>query len=168
MRRRMPHEESPRARARSDGSASCCEGSLAMTKKQIWQYRCDFCGKRNLSSGHMKSHEKYCTMNPQRECRLHKYCDGAQQPIAELISALCSPMNGCLHDWEKGMEALRKISSECPMCMLAAIRQCGENFADKETGEFQGPIFNFKEELAEFWKISNDARAEEAAEYHHY
>lgn len=33
-------------------------------------YYCDHCNKRSLSGGHISTHEKHCTANPERECRI--------------------------------------------------------------------------------------------------
>lgn len=33
-------------------------------------YYCDFCKKSNRSASAMSKHEKHCTLNPKRECRL--------------------------------------------------------------------------------------------------
>src|SRR5688572_17673310 len=37
-------------------------------KKNV--YYCDYCKKRSLAANHMKTHEKHCTNNPDRQCRL--------------------------------------------------------------------------------------------------
>jgi hypothetical protein len=74
-----------------------------MNRKQVWQYQCDFCGKRNLSGGHMKAHEKHCTANPDRICRFHAHCDDPiQPPMAELMTVLRL----------RGLDALKNVSSD--------------------------------------------------------
>ena len=35
-------------------------------------YYCDFCKKKGLSASSISKHEKHCTLNPKRECRLCK------------------------------------------------------------------------------------------------
>lgn len=35
-------------------------------------YYCDFCKKKSFRKSSMEKHEKHCTMNPKRECRLCK------------------------------------------------------------------------------------------------
>lgn len=131
-----------------------------MTQKKVWQYRCDFCGKKKYSAGHMKSHELSCTMNPNRTCQAHKYIeDQSQVPMDELVSVLT------LDGTDGGLEELRKLTGNCPMCILAAIRQF--RIKNKEaydavdfingTREFN---FDFKAELSKFWQDQNDARAD--------
>lgn len=90
-----------------------------MTKKQIWRYECDFCSKRGLSSGHMSTHEKRCTANPNRVCRMHLNYEHPQVPTLDLIACLRSS------EADHGLAKLRQLSDNCPMCILAAIRQSG-------------------------------------------
>jgi len=123
-----------------------------MTRKQVWQYRCDFCGKRGYSSGHMKSHEKSCTANPDRECRMHLKLMGAKQDrTARELSGLLAmgkPMYG--------MSELREASDNCPVCILAAIRQSN---IQKWDGDPESPgidlKFDFKAEMKEAWSCIN-------------
>ncbi|MCK5346673.1 MAG: hypothetical protein KAR20_24855, partial [Candidatus Heimdallarchaeota archaeon] len=50
---------------------------MRVVKKNV--YYCDFCKKKGLRS--LKIHEKHCTANPDRECRL---CDNQSiKPIIE-------------------------------------------------------------------------------------
>lgn len=127
-----------------------------MTKKQVWRYFCEFCGKGSLSGGHMRAHEKHCTANPNRICRMHKYFDVPQCPMEDLIEALAQNPN------DHGLADLRKLAGGCPICILAAIRQSG---ICKWDGDPTNPpvdlSFNFKFELAEAWKAINDAAAED-------
>lgn len=90
-----------------------------MTKQQVWRYKCDFCGKANCSGGHMARHEKHCTANPSRICRMCVLTGGDQRPMPELLNSL---------DWnadDGGLPRLREVSSDCPVCILAALRQSG-------------------------------------------
>jgi hypothetical protein len=129
-----------------------------MTKKQVWQYKCDFCGKRRYRKSAMEVHEAGCTLNPNRICRMHAYCDGSQRPTEYLIGSL-EPVNidgDHLSETEKeerNLAKLREVSDGCPACMLAALRQARQ-YAIK---------FNFKEECDKFWSEHN----EEAYQYHH-
>ena len=70
------------------------EGSgKQVTRRQVWQYRCEFCGKRNLSAASISRHEKRCVKNPARECSMCRIKaeveradpETAQVPLAELI-----------------------------------------------------------------------------------
>lgn len=128
-----------------------------MTRRQVWQYRCEFCGKRNLSAGHMAAHEKTCTANPDRTCRMHKHCEGEQRPVSELIAVIRAHLSGT--DGAMATTELRKVACGCPACMLAAIRQSGLQQCEiDEEGIRLGVDFGFdmKRECAEFWKTVND------------
>ena len=146
-----------------------------MRRKQVWRYYCEFCGKGSCSGGGMAIHEKHCTMNPNRECRMcdasqRAYGDAVQQPIADLIAAL--------GDGQKtGMAALRELASSCPACILAAIRQSGlpeaEDARQREgtygsNGDIDGTwmAFNFKKEADGFWSDYNaNERENDCASY---
>lgn len=130
-----------------------------MTKKQVWQYKCDFCGKKNYSGGHMRDHEKHCTANPDRICRFHKHCENqVQPPMPEIIKALR----------EVGLDAAKEVTSDCPVCILAGLRQSGlgKGYLCEETGNYTPPKieYNFKSEMADKWK-EIDYALEIAREY---
>ncbi len=60
-----------------------------MKEKMVKQYKCDFCGKKGYSKGHMNKHERHCTMNPDRACRMCVLVHGnLQPPIDELLAVL--------------------------------------------------------------------------------
>ncbi len=133
-----------------------------MTKKKVWRYCCDFCGKKGLSSGHMQAHEKSCTANPNRKCRMHDhYPDSVQEPVEVLINALRMDLvvapeivNGLpVHKlWN-----LRSVSGTCPMCMLAAIRQSGiKKWHETENPSPPSLDFDFKKELTAAWAVINE------------
>ncbi len=122
-----------------------------MTKKQVWKYRCDFCRKTGLGAGHMANHEKRCTANPLRECRMHVHCEKPQASIPEMMLCLFSKAE------DHGIAALREMADGCPACMLAAIRQSGicKWDGDPESPPVSLP-FDYKKELAEFWASVNE------------
>lgn len=127
-----------------------------MRKKQVWRYYCDHCGKGSLSGGHMRNHERHCTANPNRECRMHKHFDEPQRPVAELMAALDE-----LSRPDYGLPELRRLAGNCPMCILAAVRQSG---ITKWDGDPESPPleldFNFKNELKAHWETINQAQDE--------
>ena len=41
-----------------------------MRKEKKWMFYCDFCKKKGMSGSHISIHEKHCTANPDRDCRL--------------------------------------------------------------------------------------------------
>ena len=105
-----------------------------MKIKRVNRYYCDFCKKAGCSKWHMERHEKHCTMNPNRICRYCKIMEVEQQKMDELLALLTKPEMvkneyGVYYkpiiDIESEIEALRDITSNCPMCMFSAIRQKG-------------------------------------------
>ena len=92
----------------------------------------------------MITHEKHCTMNPNRECRMcDKGAGGHGHTIAELMELLPHPDIELtlppttitdirkLSEYrsafellvEDSMPKLREAAENCPMCILAALRQ---------------------------------------------
>ena len=41
-----------------------------MKRRRVFQYKCDFCGKKMYIKGKMKIHEKRCKKNPEHECKI--------------------------------------------------------------------------------------------------
>lgn len=136
-----------------------------MKVRQVKQYICEFCGKKGLSSGHMKRHERHCTKNPERKCRMCDILGVTQLPITDLMAILPDPSEYAYEDeWGSGgyrenlfiatdtvMPRLREITSECPMCIMAALRQKGIPVI-----AVRG--FDYKNEIAGAW---NKIREEE-------
>jgi hypothetical protein len=96
-----------------------------MKKRRVWRYTCEHCKKSNCSAPSIASHERHCTANPARHCRMCVKLQGVQQPIEILKAALA---NDCVEnvDAEKNEvepKHLREVADGCPCCMLAAIRQ---------------------------------------------
>jgi hypothetical protein len=135
-----------------------------MQKKKVWQYKCDFCGKKNYSAGHMKSHEKHCTMNPDRSCRMCKYAEDVSDP-KKAISIMPDPNYvGCNEIPEFGIpdnghmillneDELKEILKDvieicgyCPACILSVLRLKGIH--PNDIG------FDYKKEVAILWRDS--------------
>ena len=140
-----------------------------MTKRQVWRYRCEFCKKSGCVAYHISRHEKTCTANPNRKCEIHKHVDEPQRPMPELIAILTAHVRD--NDWDKAMSDLRDATDNCPVCILAAIRQ---SEVQKYQIDDEGPSggadlkFDFKAELAEFWKEVNAAEDEADQERYAY
>ena len=120
----------------------------------------------------MKKHESRCTLNPNRECGVHKMMEWGTPPkVSEMVALL--PDESKYHqswdgapvksfflssqlgpDVDKAMPALKTLSDSCPACMMAAFRQAKIPFS------FSG--LDFKKEMDEVW---NDFWAEKNAEY---
>jgi len=111
-----------------------------MKIKKVNRYWCDHCNKAGLQSRAMVTHEKHCTMNPARECRVCKLLadgrdyDFEQKTLAELLALLPdATAYNANEGWDhhqKLSDALtacfpefRKAAGDCPACMMAALRQ---------------------------------------------
>jgi len=130
-----------------------------MKIKTVNQYQCEYCGKKNYSAPHMRKHEKHCTMNPDRGCRV---CDhvGEANDLSELKDRLQKPefvtvdgVDECTNI-ESAKVALKDV--ECPACKLAALRQVGYH---------PGDVFDYKEELKQMWYSINGAARMECELY---
>jgi len=131
----------------------------------VKQYICDFCGKKGLSAAHMTKHEKHCTMNPGRKCRMCALYDNEQYPLSELLSILPEPdikrkedeygiTESCenIEALEGAMKILREKTEGCPMCIFATIRQKGIH---------PSYLFDYKKECNRFWKDYNEQQLHE-------
>lgn len=142
-----------------------------MKTRTVTQYICEHCGKRGLSSGHMKKHELRCTKNRHRVCGVCKMLEHEQPNMGDLLALLPEPKDHMSYgEWHSGLEdgdcissavevclpELRKAAGDCPACIMAALRQKGI------------PVpcaigFDFTKEMQAIWTDINDAR--EAEEY---
>jgi hypothetical protein len=121
-----------------------------MNKKQCWRYKCDFCGRVGYSPAHMRKHEIGCTANKNRTCRMPVHGGDPSKPVIELAAFLNR------HDEDFGMKALREACSDCPACILAAIRCSGIQQGHDE-GDCPDLKFNFRKELSAMWDEYNEA-----------
>lgn len=146
-----------------------------MRVKKVNRYWCDFCNKAGLSASHMSKHEKHCTMNPNRECRVCKMLEPARdvdfiaKPLNELIAMLpdSAPYHSYHHDYEyekliaqmkEVLAILRKATGDCPACIMAALRQAKIPIPMVEE-------FNFTEEMKLIWDSINFNRDMSIREY---
>ena len=127
-----------------------------MTKKKVWRYYCDFCKKTGQSAGHMAKHEKHCTANPNRTCRV---CDSSV-PVSSRLLALkltvgleADPIKGHHEDKvamdDATLDKLRSTVDGCPACMLSVIRQ-SHRYPDS---------WNYKQEHDAYWAERNSENA---------
>lgn len=69
-----------------------------MRTKMVKRHWCDFCNKAGLSASAMARHEKHCTMNPNRACRVcgmvadGRDSDFVPQTVAQLSALLPTPV----------------------------------------------------------------------------
>ena len=144
---------------------------MKVVKKNV--YYCDFCKKKSLRS--LKTHEKHCTGNPDRECRL---CDNAQiKPIIEKYKKyfeLIEKMDD--RSWCDGLisikiiyhkeftleDIINELDYRCPNCILAIIRCLELNrwYFDKKYK------FDYKKELDSWWgEINKKAQEDDMRDY---
>ena len=142
-------------------------------------YYCEFCKKHGLSAGSLRLHEKHCTGNRNRECRM---CNRKIPPTKEYIKK-ANKLWRDFQTWRKLLEKKQKLNNgykdsigpfgedvnrlnkdfqeqivdelECPACTLAVIRQSKIN----EAGYIQ---WNYKETVADFWEEKNKEAKEES------
>lgn len=114
-----------------------------MRQAKRWRYYCDHCKKAGGLRHGMEIHEKHCTMNPSRECRMcHKAID------ARAVTADMPELNILKSDPEQVLAKLRAICHNCPACILAVIRQSKSTVLAYE--------FRFKEEAKARWERINE------------
>ncbi len=129
-----------------------------MKTKKVSRYYCDFCGKGGCGAGHMKKHERGCTLNPDRQCGLCALFEEGQVIYADLDAALNKDIVAGGEGVMK-LENLRDASRNCPLCILSTLRLSKENEGSMEND------FNFKNEIDAFWADYNaDQRAASDAE----
>ncbi len=137
-----------------------------MKTKKVTRYECEFCRKRGYSAGHMRKHERRCTMNPDRECGMCQFAEGRRigndaeesARLARLVAMAPDPRKYEIETYnitawpglkEALAEAIPKIhdaADNCPVCVLAALRQAGTPMhATKD-------LFHCKEECAAIFK----------------
>jgi hypothetical protein len=111
-----------------------------MKSRQVTRYWCDFCKKGSLRRHSMEQHERHCTLNPKRDCRVCAMNGSSPPPIEEMLAILPDPtsfnaasagpgweieQNNLTALVEAAMPRLRELTEGCPACMMAALRQKG-------------------------------------------
>jgi len=124
-----------------------------MKEKLVKQYKCDYCGKKQLRKHTMVIHETYCTLNPNRSCRMCLILTGVDTP-PKISFKLPVPDYQNISDFgtnltnkgvlDNALIQLREATDNCPACILSAIRKTGSH-----TSEYG---FDFKEECNRFFR----------------
>jgi len=106
----------------------------------------------------MSRHEKSCTMNPGRICRMCVIAGNDQPEMADMIKALSiadiETHGDETSEWftieneKEALSALRRAADDCPACIFAALRQHGYPFLFGS--------FSLKDARNEFWAEINE------------
>jgi hypothetical protein len=130
-------------------------------------YYCDYCNKRYLSKYFASKHEKHCTLNPTRECKMCKM--GSTYHYEEYVKRLTNLLNAEEKEVdfisEDHIENFKKVWTEisdelggCPACCLAVLRQTCFGLATHL--EWSG-IWGYKDECNKWWNEVNEERKQE-------
>jgi hypothetical protein len=121
-----------------------------MKRRLVYRYTCDFCKKSNCSASAITKHERACTNNPARACGVCKVTYDRQVPMDDLKAAfaldLAERTEADDYEFRCGVEHLAALT-ECPACMLAAIRQTPH--------EGVHVAFEFKPAMETYWQDFN-------------
>ncbi len=131
-------------------------------KKNV--YYCDYCKKRGLSASAMSVHEKHCTANPNRKCRL---CNN-NLDIIPFMRELGHRFELLITEDEYGisthevhwigtpitLQEVLEFTDGCPNCTLAILRQTKLNYS------VFGFKYDFKKEMAAYWSEKNNEEFE--------
>lgn len=129
-------------------------------------YYCDHCNKRGLSASAMTKHEKYCTANPNRQCRLCELTEGSVTPnLKEIIELFKKTFHITEIDHDGGGKSYffhwdKKVTPKdildmvdgCPACALTIVRLSGLAGPEVPRNEFD---FDYKKSIEEFWNKRN-------------
>lgn len=126
-----------------------------MITKTVKRYWCDHCHKAGCGKWQMERHEKHCTNNPNRECRM---CGVKSRDYSLLSSGLAIRTNAIVNSSGEDMRSantdaldwLRDEVEGCPACMLAVLRQC----------KVWSSEWNYKKEHELWWSERNSERME--------
>ena len=127
------------------------------------RHYCEFCKKAGGSAYRMRTHEERCTLNPERKCGVCAMLEEEQPTMAALLEPFAGIKavedeygNLCFDEaaLDAGLAQARKVSNNCPACIMAAIRQSGI-----PVPAVSG--FSFTEEMRSSWADFNLARQAE-------
>ena len=141
-----------------------------MKKKKRIVYYCDFCKKRLMRINAMVQHEKHCTANLDRKCRicennnvLPDYREILKKLKTRYIICESQTDTGLMHNligtsikWinkEITRDTLANLTDGCPACMLTLWRAIDDIAKPQD--------FNYKKELEIWWNEINALKREE-------
>lgn len=140
-----------------------------MEKKKVWRYYCDFCKKSNCSGAAMSKHEKHCTSNPDRECRMcetpRDYRELAkimpERKIERIVGDGLS-WGGYMEKWLNETECKGKVKDVwdsvegCPICAWTVFKIAGHNPFD---------YMNLKSETEKWFQAKNEEALKQESYY---
>ena len=103
-------------------------------------YYCEYCKKHSLRS--LEKHEKHCTKNPNRECRLCERTESLILIIQHYKEKITFNKYGYIYP---GLSGIRDEVDDCPICILTILRCAGLIYDD----------FDYKKELQDWWDKRN-------------
>ena len=121
----------------------------------------------------MEKHEKFCTMNPNRKCRVCALVNGGYGcDLNDLLALLPDPteynelqgldvnnvQEKLVNEIKDCLPKLEEAADNCPACMLAAFRQ-KKIYLNLVEG------FDYQAEMKEVFSIANSERTESAGYY---
>lgn len=118
-------------------------------------YYCGFCRKHSLRP--LTEHEKHCTANPDRYCRLCNTKRDIKSIIEKVRASITiqhDPSGNSINNITSTMtigDIWNLLDENCPACMLAILRQSTKGFG---YSPFHN-VFDYKKELAEWWENIN-------------
>lgn len=136
-------------------------------------YYCDYCKKKNLSASAISKHEKHCTGNPKRECRMcenqHDYSLIAKGFKDRYKIIIENPSISCNAEilWTGKpitLDEIYDIIDGCPACTLTIIRLSGLNdwlFNDVL-------YFDYMKEVRKWWAEVNKEMAKQDGMSNYY
>lgn len=120
-------------------------------------YYCDYCGKRYLSEYWGDRHEKGCTMNPNRDCKMCQYV-GSSNNIPEILNDIYEQGQ---HEklYPKANDILQ-LTNGCPQCTLTIMRLLAsdkrfDDWIDSNGFHETWFYWDYQEACAEFWREYN-------------
>jgi hypothetical protein len=138
-----------------------------MIRKRVWRYYCEHCHRGGCSASAMASHERSCTLNPDRVCKMCALAGNAQPEMSSLLSILPDPESFVMEtvsseygppteysymsdggSVDEAMKTLVDVCNGCPACILAALRI-------KHIPVPLARTFDYSKAVAEFWEEHN-------------
>ncbi|MDY6867018.1 MAG: hypothetical protein SVT56_03815 [Chloroflexota bacterium] len=122
-------------------------------------YYCDHCGKRYLSKYWGEKHEKHCTLNPNRDCRMCDYV-GTLNNIPEILDSIFNI--GSAKEIFPLADEIFETTGGCPQCTLTILRllESTPRFQTwnhpKETQSAGFFTWSYEKACEEFWRLYNE------------